>query len=107
MFVLAVGRFCKDPGPRVRARGAVTATHFKTKDKSMVSRRADRLLVAIDRREFVRGDQAGRDGEGDVMHRIACGEACRMAGAITPVPGQPRMTIGCLFANTVSAHLVA
>ena len=87
----------------------MTVTHFKTKDMSIVSRRADRLLVAIDRPESVRGDQVGRDGEGDVMHRIAGGEACRMAGERSRrCPGSlGPMTIGCLFANTVSAHLVA
>ena len=98
----------------------VTMAHSRTKDLPEECRRADILIAALGRPEFVRGDwirpgaaviDVGINripGEGDrksrVVGDVAFAEAVEVAGAITPVPGGVGpMTIACLLANTVAA----
>jgi methylenetetrahydrofolate dehydrogenase (NADP+)/methenyltetrahydrofolate cyclohydrolase len=96
----------------------VTVAHSKTKDLPGVCRRADLLLVAIGRPEFVRKDwikpgatvidvginrvEAG--GKSKIVGDVAFDEAMQVAGAVTPVPGGVGpMTIACLLSNTLYA----
>jgi len=97
----------------------VTVAHSKTRDLPAVTRRADLLFAAAGRAEMVRGDWikpgatvidvginrvAGADGKNRIVGDVAFGEASRVAGAITPVPGGVGpMTIACLLVNTVRA----
>ena len=97
----------------------VTVAHSKTRDLPAVCRRADLLLAAVGRPDMVRGDwikpgatviDVGinrvptEDGKGRIVGDVAYAEACKVAGAITPVPGGVGpMTIACLLVNTVRA----
>ncbi len=97
----------------------VTIAHSKTRDLPAVCRRADLLVAAIGRPEFVRGDWirpgatvidvginrvAGEGGKSRIVGDVAFAEAAQVAGALTPVPGGVGpMTIACLLLNTVSA----
>jgi len=101
----------------------VTIAHSKTRDLPAVCRRADVLVAAIGKPEFVRGDWikpgatvidvginrvAAQEGEKAGKQRIvgdvAYDEAYKVAGAITPVPGGVGpMTIACLLLNTLRA----
>ena len=101
----------------------VTICHSKTRDLPAVCRRADLLVAAIGKAEFVRGDwikpgatvidvginrvadqgnpNAGKDR---IVGDVAYDEASQIAGAITPVPGGAGpMTIACLLLNTLRA----
>jgi len=95
----------------------VTVAHSKTRDLPAVCRRADVLFAAVGRPEMVRGDwiKPGAtvidvginrvptpDGKGRIVGDVAFDEACKVAGAITPVPGGVGpMTIACLLENAV------
>jgi methylenetetrahydrofolate dehydrogenase (NADP+)/methenyltetrahydrofolate cyclohydrolase len=97
----------------------VTIAHSRTRQIPAVCRRADLLYVAAGRPEMVRGNWikpgaivvdvgqnriAGPGGVPRLVGDVALGEACEVAGAITPVPGGVGpMTIACLLANTVRA----
>lgn len=106
----------------------VTIAHSKTRDLPAVCRRADLLVAAIGRPEFVRGDwikpgatvidvginrvaaeggesrPAGGAGKYKIVGDVAFAEAAQVAGALTPVPGGVGpMTIACLLLNTLSA----
>jgi methylenetetrahydrofolate dehydrogenase (NADP+)/methenyltetrahydrofolate cyclohydrolase len=98
----------------------VTVTHSKTRDLPAVCRRADILVAAIGRPEYVRGDwikpgatvidvginrvPGSAPGKSKLVGDVAFAEAAQVAGAITPVPGGVGpMTIACLMANTVRA----
>lgn len=97
----------------------VTITHSKTRDLPAICRRADILIAAIGRPEFVRagwikpgatvidvGINRVPAGEGKtrVVGDVAFDEAKAVAGAITPVPGGVGpMTIACLMLNTLRA----
>jgi methylenetetrahydrofolate dehydrogenase (NADP+) / methenyltetrahydrofolate cyclohydrolase len=97
----------------------VTICHSKTADLPQVCRRADLLIAAIGKPEFVRGHwlKAGAtvidvginrmprgDGKSRIVGDVAFAEAREAAGAITPVPGGVGpMTIACLLLNTVKA----
>lgn len=97
----------------------VTIAHSKTKDLPAVCRRADLLLVAIGKPEFVRKDWikpgatvidvginriAGTGGKSKIVGDVNFEEAMQVAGAVTPVPGGVGpMTIGCLLSNTLYA----
>ena len=101
------------------ANATVTMAHSKTRDLSALARRADILVAAIGKPEFVRGDwikpgatiidvginrvDAG-GGKTRIVGDVAYAEAARIAGAITPVPGGVgAMTIICLMRNTLVA----
>jgi methylenetetrahydrofolate dehydrogenase (NADP+)/methenyltetrahydrofolate cyclohydrolase len=98
----------------------VTVTHSRTRDLPAVCRRADLLVAAIGRPEFVRGDwikpgatvidvginrvPGATPGKSKLVGDVAFAEAAQVAGAITPVPGGVGpMTIACLMVNTVRA----
>jgi methylenetetrahydrofolate dehydrogenase (NADP+) / methenyltetrahydrofolate cyclohydrolase len=97
----------------------VTVAHSRTRDLPEVCRRADILVAALGRPEFIRGAWvkpgaavidvginrvAGDDGQDRLVGDVAYGEAAEVAGAITPVPGGVGpMTVACLLRNTVVA----
>jgi methylenetetrahydrofolate dehydrogenase (NADP+)/methenyltetrahydrofolate cyclohydrolase len=97
----------------------VTICHSKTRDLPEVCRRADLLIAAIGKPEFVRGhwlkpgatvidvgiNRVPReDGKTRIVGDVAFAEAREVAGAITPVPGGVGpMTIACLLLNTLRA----
>jgi methylenetetrahydrofolate dehydrogenase (NADP+)/methenyltetrahydrofolate cyclohydrolase len=96
----------------------VTAAHSKTRDLPAVCRRADLLMVAIGKPEFVKKDwikpgatvidvginRIDAGGKSKIVGDVAFGEAKEVAGAITPVPGGVGpMTIACLLSNTLYA----
>ena len=100
----------------------VTIAHSRTRDLPDVIRRADVLVAAVGRPEFVKVDwikpgaavidvginrvPAPDKGEGGtkLVGDVAFEEVKQVAGAITPVPGGVGpMTIACLLANTLVA----
>jgi methylenetetrahydrofolate dehydrogenase (NADP+)/methenyltetrahydrofolate cyclohydrolase len=97
----------------------VTLAHSKSRSLPDLLRRADILVAAVGRAEFVRGEwikpggvvidvginrvDAG-EGKSKLVGDVAFAEAQGIAGAITPVPGGVGpMTIACLLRNTVIA----
>jgi len=101
----------------------VTVTHSKTKDLPDVVRRADLVIAAIGRPEFVKGSWIkpgaividvginrvpGENGKTKLVGDVDFAEAVKVAGAITPVPGGVGpMTIACLLKNTLEAAQMA
>jgi len=97
----------------------VTVAHSRSRDIPTLLRRADILVAAVGRPEFVRGDWikpgavvidvginriATAEGKSKLVGDVAFGEAQGIAGAITPVPGGVGpMTIACLLRNTLAA----
>lgn len=99
----------------LRENGTVTVCHSRTKDLKEITRRADILVVAIGKRQFITADYVK---EGAVvidvgMHRKEEGKLCGdvdfasvepIAGAITPVPGGVGpMTIAMLMNNCIES----
>jgi len=103
----------------LRENCTVTIAHSRTRNLPEVVRRADLVVAAIGKPEFVKGDwiKPGAividvginrivkpDGKGKLVGDVAYAEAAQVAGAITPVPGGVGpMTIACLLKNTVEA----
>jgi len=99
----------------------VTVCHAATRDVESHTRRADILIAAVGRAEWVRGHAIkpgavvidvgiNRDGEGRLCGDVAFAEAAEVAGWITPVPGGVGpMTVALLLRNTWDAfgHLEA
>jgi methylenetetrahydrofolate dehydrogenase (NADP+)/methenyltetrahydrofolate cyclohydrolase len=97
----------------------VSIAHSRTRDLPALSRRADILVVAIGKKEFVRGDWIkpgatvidvgtnripGEDGKSRLVGDVAFAEALPIAGHLTPVPGGVGpMTVACLMFNTWQA----
>ena len=99
----------------------VTIAHSRTRDLAAIVKRADIVVAAVGRAEFVRGEwikpgatvidvginrtDAG-DGKTRLVGDVAHDEAMAVAGAVTPVPGGVGpMTIAVLLRNTlVAAH---
>ena len=97
----------------------VTLVHSRSRDIPEVVRRADILVAAVGRPEFVRGDWIkpgavvidvgfnrvpAAGGGSKAVGDVAFAEAQGIAAAITPVPGGVGpMTIACLLRNTVIA----
>jgi methylenetetrahydrofolate dehydrogenase (NADP+) / methenyltetrahydrofolate cyclohydrolase len=97
----------------------VTLVHSRSRSIPGLLRRADILVAAVGRPEFVRGDWikpgavvidvgisrvAGGEGKSKLVGDVAFAEAQGIAGAITPVPGGVGpMTIACLLRNTLLA----
>ena len=97
----------------------VTLVHSRSRDMPAIVRRADILVAAVGRPQFVRGDWlkpgvviidvginrvevAG--GKPKLVGDVAFAEAQGIAAAITPVPGGVGpMTIACLLRNTLIA----
>ena len=97
----------------------VTVAHSRTRDLEAVCRRADILVAAVGRPEFVKGSWikpgaividvginriVNAEGKGRLVGDVDFAEAVKVAGAITPVPGGVGpMTIACLLKNTLEA----
>jgi len=104
----------------LRANATVTVCHSRTADLPSVARSADILVAAVGRPQMVKGDwikpgatvidvginriQVEIDGEtkNKLVGDVDYDEACKVAGAVTPVPGGVGpMTIVMLMANTL------
>ncbi len=103
------------------ADATVTICHSKTRDLPDIVRRADIVVAAIGRPEYVRGDwikpgaavidvginrieDPSKKSGFRLVGDVAFDEAVQVAGWITPVPGGVGpMTIAMLLANTVRA----
>jgi methylenetetrahydrofolate dehydrogenase (NADP+)/methenyltetrahydrofolate cyclohydrolase len=97
----------------------VTMAHSKTRHLPELARRADILVAAIGKPEFVTRDWIkpgatvidvginrveNADGKAKIVGDVAFAEASEVAGHITPVPGGVgAMTIICLMRNTMIA----
>jgi len=99
----------------LQANGTVTICHSKTKDLKEICRRADILVVAIGKPEFVTGDMIkpgavvidvgiNRRADGTLCGDVCYAQAEPIASMITPVPGGVGpMTIAMLMKNTWTA----
>ncbi len=123
MNALVIGRSLLFGKPAAQlllaANATVTMAHSKTRDLPEVCRRADILVAAIGKPEFVLGDWvkpgatvidvginrvAAGDGKTKLVGDVAYDEAAARAAHITPVPGGVgAMTIICLMRNTLIA----
>jgi methylenetetrahydrofolate dehydrogenase (NADP+) / methenyltetrahydrofolate cyclohydrolase len=97
----------------------VTIAHSRTRDLPGECWRADIVIAAVGRPQFVRGGWLqpgatvidvginrvpGQDGPSRLVGDVAFEEAAAVAGAITPVPGGVGpMTVACLLRNTLIA----
>jgi len=123
MEALVIGRSLLFGKPAAQlllaANATVTMAHSKTRDLAEHARRADILVAAIGKPEFVKGDwikpgatvidvginrvDAG-GGKTKIVGDVDYAAAEKIAGAITPVPGGVgAMTIVCLMRNTLIA----
>jgi len=95
--------------------GTVTVCHSRTKNLSDITKRADILVVAIGKPEFLTADMVkdgvvvidvgiNRTAEGKLVGDVAFSEVSEKASYITPVPGGVGpMTITMLLKNTLTA----
>ena len=95
--------------------GTVTVCHSKTKDLKKVCKRADILVVAIGKADFVTADMVkegavvidvgmNRNAEGKLTGDVDFASVSEVASHITPVPGGVGpMTITMLLQNTLRA----
>ena len=95
--------------------GTVTVCHSKTKDLKEVCRRADILVVAIGKADFVTADMVkdgavvidvgmNRNADGKLTGDVDFASVSEVASYITPVPGGVGpMTITMLLQNTLTA----
>jgi methylenetetrahydrofolate dehydrogenase (NADP+)/methenyltetrahydrofolate cyclohydrolase len=96
----------------------VTVAHSRTRDLPEVCRRAEILVAALGRAEFIQGDwvrpgatvidvginRVTGEGGSRLVGDVAYDAAAAVAGAITPVPGGVGpMTVACLLRNTLIA----
>ncbi len=121
--VLVIGRSLLFGKPAAQlllaANATVTMAHSRSRDLPALARRADILVAAIGKPEFVHADwvkpgavvidvginrvDAG-DGKTKIVGDVDYNAAKEVAGAITPVPGGVgAMTIVCLMQNTLFA----
>jgi methylenetetrahydrofolate dehydrogenase (NADP+)/methenyltetrahydrofolate cyclohydrolase len=101
----------------------VTIAHSQTADLPALCRQADILIAAVGRPHMIKGDwikpgaividvginrlppEPGQS-RGRLVGDVEFEEACRFAGAITPVPGGVGpMTIACLLSNTLDSAI--
>ncbi len=98
----------------LHANGTVTICHSRTKNLSEVTRRADILIAAVGKANFVTADMVKKGAvvidvgmnrlDGKLCGDVAFDEVKEVAGAITPVPGGVGpMTIAMLMKNTLKA----
>ena len=99
----------------LNASGTVTVCHSKTKNLAEVTKRADILVVAIGKAEFVTADMVkegavvidvgiNRMPDGKLKGDVEFDGVSKVASLITPVPGGVGpMTISMLMQNTVWA----
>ena len=95
--------------------GTVTVCHSKTRDLKEVCKRADILVVAIGKANFVKADMVkegavvidvgmNRNAEGKLTGDVDFASVSEVASYITPVPGGVGpMTITMLLQNTLRA----
>lgn len=95
--------------------GTVSVCHSKTRDLSEVCRRADILVVAIGKADFITADMVkegavvidvgmNRNAEGKLTGDVDFASVSEKASYITPVPGGVGpMTITMLLQNTLTA----
>ena len=103
----------------------VTIAHSRTQDLPAVCREADILVAAVGRPRMIKAEWIkpgatvidvginrvpfddpikAAEGKTKLVGDVAYKEACKVAGAITPVPGGVGlMTVACLLQNTVTA----
>jgi methylenetetrahydrofolate dehydrogenase (NADP+)/methenyltetrahydrofolate cyclohydrolase len=97
----------------------VTVAHSRTRDLPEICRRAEILIAALGRPEFIQGEWVrpgatvidvginrvtGADGQARLVGDVAYEATAAVAGAITPVPGGVGpMTVACLLRNTLIA----
>ncbi len=103
----------------LHANGTVTICHSRTKNLAEVTRRADILVVAIGKADFVTGDMVkegavvidvgmNRRADGKLTGDVDFASVEPKASAITPVPGGVGpMTITMLLENTLTAARIA
>ncbi len=108
---LALLMLAKGPG----GDATVTVCHAASQDVARHTRRADILVAAVGRAEWVRGDAIkpgavvidvgiNRAADGRLCGDVAYAEAAEVAGWITPVPGGVGpMTVALLLRNTWDA----
>ena len=121
--VLVIGRSLLFGKPAAQlllaANATVTMAHSKTRDLAAHARRADILVAAIGKPEFVKGDWikpgatvidvginrvVAGEGKTKLVGDVDYAEAAKHAAHITPVPGGVgAMTIVCLMRNTLIA----
>jgi methylenetetrahydrofolate dehydrogenase (NADP+)/methenyltetrahydrofolate cyclohydrolase len=99
----------------LQANGTVTICHSRTGDLSEVTRRADILVVAIGKADFVTGGMVkegavvidvgmNRKADGKLTGDVDFATVAPKASYITPVPGGVGpMTITMLMQNTLTA----
>jgi len=99
----------------LQANGTVTICHSRTKDLASVTKRADILVVAIGKADFITGDMVkpgavvidvgmNRRADGSLTGDVDFASVEPVASAITPVPGGVGpMTITTLLENTLTA----
>ncbi len=99
----------------LHANGTVTVCHSRTKDLAEVTRRADILVVAIGKADFITGDMVkegavvidvgmNRKADGKLTGDVDFATVSQKASYITPVPGGVGpMTITMLLKNTLTA----
>lgn len=99
----------------LHANGTVTICHSRTNDLAEVTKRADILVVAIGKADFITGDMIkegavvidvgmNRREDGKLTGDVDFASAAEKASAITPVPGGVGpMTITMLLENTLTA----
>lgn len=103
----------------LHANGTVTICHSKTRNLAEITRRADILVVAIGKADFVTGDMVkegavvidvgmNRRADGKLTGDVDFASVSAKASAITPVPGGVGpMTITMLLENTLTAAKLA
>jgi methylenetetrahydrofolate dehydrogenase (NADP+)/methenyltetrahydrofolate cyclohydrolase len=121
--VLVIGRSLLFGKPAAQlflaANATVTMAHSKTRDLPALARRADILVAALGRPNYVQGDWVkpgaavidvginrieAEDGKTKIVGDVDFDAAAKVAGFITPVPGGVgAMTIVCLMRNTLIA----
>jgi methylenetetrahydrofolate dehydrogenase (NADP+)/methenyltetrahydrofolate cyclohydrolase len=105
------------------ANATVTVAHSRTRDLPALARRADILVAALGKAQFVKGDwvkpgacviDVGTtrldlgQGKTKLVGDVDFAAACEVAGAITPVPGGVGpMTRACLMRNTLVAAAIS
>ena len=99
----------------LHANGTVTICHSRTKDLAEVTRRADILVVAIGKADFITGDMVkdgavvidvgmNRKADGKLTGDVDFATVEPKASYITPVPGGVGpMTISMLLRNTLTS----
>ncbi len=101
----------------LREHCTVTIAHSRTENLPELVKRADIVVAAVGKPEFVKGswlkpgatviDVGINRVDGKLVGDVAFAEASQIAGAITPVPGGVGpMTIACLLKNTLTAAKV-